>query len=195
MDSLIRLGLAAPNELQITTFDLSSRVNGHLQMARQRARAGGAYILALPRNTDEHWTPELLTYWQHMGDRIAEETDAIVAPSNAGNVQVRAVRVRPTVVLSTIAQDVNVVLQRLEQSDAHEQFDLIIATNVLVYYDVFEQSLALANLAKMLRPRGLLLSNNLIRELPTTPMSAVGYTDVGYTDSRDGDKMIWYQRQ
>ena len=103
-------------------------------------------------------------------------------------------RVRPAVVLSTIARDVNVVLQRLEQPDAHEQFDLIIATNVLVYYDVFEQALALANLAKMLRPRGLLLSNNLIRELPTTPMSAVGYTDVGYTDSRDGDKMIWYQR-
>ena len=195
IDSLIRLGFATPNELQITTFDLSSRVNRHLQMARQRARAGGGYILALPRNADEHWNPELLTYWQRMGDRIAEETEAIVAPSNAGNVQVRAVRVRPTVVLSIIAQDVNLVLQRLEQSDPHEQFDLIIATNVLVYYDVFEQSLALANLAKMLRPEGLLLSNNLIRELPTTPMSAVGYTDVGYTDSGDGDRMIWYQRQ
>ena len=35
--------------------------------------------------------------------------------------------------------------------DPRERFDLIIATNVLVYYDVFEQSLALANLATMMR--------------------------------------------
>ena len=60
---------------------------------------------------------------------------------------------------------------------------------------MFEQSLALANLAKMLRPGGVLLSNDLLHELPMTPMNSVGYTDVGYTDSGDGDRIIWYQRQ
>jgi hypothetical protein len=195
IDSLIRLEFAKPNELQIATFDLSSRVNRHLQLARQRARAGGAYTLTLPRNLDEHWQPDLLAYWRRMGDRIGGETHALAAPSNAGTVQVRAVRVRPAAVMSITAEDVDIVLQRLEQPDPRELFDLIIATNVLVYYDVFEQALAVANLAKMLRRGGLFLSNDLIFELPTSPMDSVGYTDVGYTDSGDGDRMFWYQRQ
>ena len=89
----------------------------------------------------------------------------------------------------------NVVLQRLEQPEPQKRFDAIIATNVLVYYDVFEQSLALANLAAMLRPGGLLLSNDLLHELPTLPMNAIDHTDVGYTDAGDGDRVIWYQRQ
>jgi predicted TPR repeat methyltransferase len=93
-----------------------------------------------------------------------------------------------------VTDDLNVVLQRLEQPDPRERFDLVIATNVLVYYDVFEQSLALANLAKMLRPGGLLLSNNAVHALPGTPLHAVGDTGVGYTDSRDGDLITWYER-
>jgi hypothetical protein len=105
------------------------------------------------------------------------------------------VRVRPDVVTSIAAQDLNVVLQRLEQADARDDFDLIIATNVLVYYDVFEQSLAVANLAKMLRRGGLLLSNNFIYELGATPMTFVGELQVGYTDSGDGDRIMWYERQ
>jgi hypothetical protein len=195
IDSLIRLGLAVPDDLQITTFDLSSRVNHHLQAAQQRARAGDGYVLSLPRNMTERWNEPLVDYWQRMGDRIGSPTQAVVPPLNAGDVRIRAVRVRPDVVTSIAAQDLNVVLQRLEQADARDDFDLIIATNVLVYYDVFEQSLAVANLAKMLRRGGLLLSNNFIYELGATPMTFVGELQVGYTDSGDGDRIMWYERQ
>jgi hypothetical protein len=195
IDSLIRLGLAAPDDLRITTFDLSSRVNHHLEVAHQRARAGGGYVLSLPRNMNERWDGPLADYWQRMGDRIGEPTQAVVPPPNAEDVRIRAVRVRPDVVMSITAQDLNVVLQRLEQANARETFDLIIATNVLVYYDVFEQSLAVANLATMLRRGGLLLSNNFIYELPASPMTLAGEIQVGYTDSGDGDRIMWYERK
>jgi hypothetical protein len=195
IDSLIRLGLAAPNDLRVTTFDLSSRVNHHLQVAQQRARAGGGYVLSLPRNMNERWNEPLVEYWQRIGDRIGGTTGAVVAPLNAGDVRIRTVHVRPDVVMSITAQDLNVVLQRLEQADAREHFDLIIATNVLVYYDVFEQSLAVANLATMLRRGGLLLSNNFIHELPATSMTLAGDIEVGYTDSGDGDRIMWYERK
>ena len=52
----------------------------------------------------------------------------------------RAVRVRPAVVTSIVPRDVNIVLER-----DNDRFDLIVATNVLVYYDAFDQALALAN--------------------------------------------------
>lgn len=194
-DSLLRLELATSNALQITTFDLSPRVNRHLEMARRRAGAGGEYILTLPRNQDERWTPELVAYWQRLGDQIGKETPARSAPSTAGNVHIRTIRVRPSITMSIISEDMNVVLQRLEQPDPQKRFDAIIATNVLVYYDVFEQSLALANLAAMLRPGGLLLSNDLLHELPALPMNAIDFTNVGYTDAGDGDRIIWYRRQ
>ena len=75
-----------------------------------------------------------------------------------------------------------------------ERFDLIVATNILVYYDVVEQSLALANVARMLRPGGLLLSNTLLTELPRLPMALVAHTDVVYTETAIGDRVMCYER-
>ena len=195
IDSLIRLGLAKPNDLRMTTFDLSPRVNQHLEAARERARAGRAYVLQLPR--DAEWTPELMTYWKRFGDRIGQDVEPVAAPAGVGSIQVRAVRVRPEVVMSTSPQDLNIVLQRLEPLAADERFDLIVATNILLYYDVFEQWLALANVAKMLRSGGFFLSNNPVFELSITPIRGVGWTDVVYyTDrQRPGDRLLWYQRQ
>jgi len=88
------------------------------------------------------------------------------------------------------------VLERLAPLPDDERFDLIVATNILVYYSLFEQSLALANIAAMLRPGGFLLSNNVLVELPTTPLHAIGDSKVIYSDRPDdSDDIIWYRRQ
>ena len=71
----------------------------------------------------------------------------------------------------------------------------MVATNVLVYYDTFEQCPALANVERMLRPGGLLLSNNALLELPLSKMRSVGYKTVVYSDRPDdGDHIMWYRR-
>ena len=119
---------------------------------------------------------------------------AIAPPPAAGNVQVRAVRIRPAVVMSVFPQDLNVVLQRLEPLGS-ERFDLIIATNILVYYDLFEQSMALVNLATMLRRGGLFLANDPLLDLPATPLTPLGYTEVVYTDGLSRSRLKWYQRE
>jgi len=41
---------------------------------------------------------------------------------------------------------------------------------LIAYYDTFEQSLALVNIAAMLRPGGYLLTNSLLLELPASKM-------------------------
>ena len=197
-DTLIRLRLAKVNELRLTTFDLSPRINQHLDAARRRADAGQGYPLALPRNMDLPWTQDLIAFWERFGAQIGTHGDGVAVPRNAGNVHVRTLRVRPSVVQSIDPIDLNIVLQRLELAPS-ERFDLIVATDVLVYYDVFEQSLALANLATMLRPGGLLLSNNQVFELPGIPMVAVGATNVAHTRAPAGgelrDRVVWYRRQ
>jgi SAM-dependent methyltransferase len=192
IDSLLRLGLARPADLRVTTLDLSARINDHLRNARARAAQAMSYIVQLPR--DSQWKPELADYWSKFGDRIGESAAPVAVPSALGDIKVRAVKIRPAVVSLVSPEDLNVVLQRLDLPP-DERFDLIIATNILVYYDMFEQSLALANIEKMLRPGGFLLSNNALLELPGSNMHSVDYETVVYSDrENDGDHIVWYQR-
>lgn len=75
----------------------------------------------------------------------------------------------------------------------------MIATNILLDYDVFEQSLAAANIARMLRPGGFLLTNNRIFESPSMPLAGAGYTDVVYlalpAAGDAGDRLIWFRKE
>ena len=76
---------------------------------------------------------------------------------------------------------------------ADDRFDVIVATNVLVYYSVFEQALAMSNIASMLRPGGVFLTNNAV--FPTPPMKpSAAYLKVGHT-ARRYDELFWYQRE
>ena len=86
--------------------------------------------------------------------------------------------------------DVNIVLERL--TDA--RFDLIIATNILVYYDAFEQSLALANVAAMLRPGGFFLTNYAVSPLPPMEPKASAVLPVFWDAAKNGDTLFWYRR-
>lgn len=194
MDSLLRLGLARVNELHVTTFDLSNRVNEHLRRATANARHGVAYTVQLPRDAQGGWLQDAVDYWTRFGDRIGAPAPAVHAPAGLDNLKIRAVRIRPGIVSLIRSEDANIVLQRPELAP-EEHFDLFIATNILVYYDVFEQSLALANVERMLRPGGLLLSNNALLELPGSRMHSVGYETVVYSNKPgDGDHIVWYQR-
>lgn len=191
IDALRRLGLAAP-DLRVTAFDLSARVNEHLSTARARAARGDAYVVTLPMEADSEWTAELVAYWKTFGVAIGEEAAAAAPPDAAGHVSARAVRIAPAAVTAVSPIDLDVVLQRLPLPE-DEQFDLVIATNVLVYYGVFEQALAAANIASMLRPGGIFLTNTAV--LPTPPLEpSAQYLKVPYTP-REYDELFWYRRE
>jgi hypothetical protein len=192
IDTLRRTGLAV-EDLSVATFDVNPRVNAHLQRAVAGAGAGERYRVTLPLDGNERWSPGLLTFWSELGRRIGEETPPPAPPAAAGSVRVRSVLVSPAVVRSIAPHELNVVYERLEPQTPAQGFDLIVATNLLVYYDVFEQALALANVAAMLRPGGVFLTNNAA--FPTPPLEATaGYQAVTYSD-RQYDEFFWYRRQ
>lgn len=194
IDTLLRLGLAKATDLRLTTFDLSPRINDHLTRSLQRAKLGQGYVVQLPRDEKALWKAETIAYWNRFGNQIGVPVAPVAVPQGAADLKVRAVRIRPAIVSLITPQDLNVVLQHLNRP-ASEGFDLIIATNILVYYDVFEQSLALANIERMLRPGGILLSNNALLELPNAKIHSVNYNTVVYSDKpNDGDHIVWYQR-
>jgi hypothetical protein len=194
IDSLVRLGLARIPELQVTTFDLSPRVNEHLRRATASAKRGVWYTVQLPRESSAPWKPDAIEYWARFGDRIGAPAVAIPPPAGVPDLITRAIKIRPAVVSLITPLDTNIVLQR-PNPVPQPGFDLLIATNILVYYDVFEQSLAMANVERMLRPGGFLLSNNAVLELPASNVHSIGYETVVYSDrDGDGDHIVWYQR-
>lgn len=194
IDSLMRLGLAS-KDMKITTLDISDRVNNHLEHARQRANMGESYRIELVRDPAAGWHKEVVAFWQNFGSNIGMPVRPTPLPAEFKKLDSRAVSVRSEFVKRITAVDLNAVYQHLELDD-DEKFDLVIATNILVYYDVFEQQLALDNLEHMLRPGGFLLTNNAMLELPNARFKGIDYSSVPYSDKRaDGDQIFWYQLQ
>ncbi len=195
MDSLLRLGLAKPGELEVDSLDLSSRVLEHIEHARRAALQRRSYTIQLPRDPARGWRPELVAYWKRFGDQIGSPVPPVAVPPSLQGTVSRAISVRPGFIKRMRALDVNIVRQREDAPD-DSKFDLLVATNIFVYYDTFEQSLALVNVQSMLRPGGFLLTNNLLLELPSSKMRSADYVSVEYSSRpADGDRILWYRCQ
>jgi hypothetical protein len=190
IDSLVRLGLAAPPaEIELTTFDISRRVNDHILALQNRAKTGAPYILQLPIDLGAQWTPGLVSYWKSIGDRIGAETPALRSPDMGKQFGLRRIEVRPQVAARVTAVDFNVVTEKW----TGPPFDLVIATNVLVYYDTLDQSLAFAGIEGMLKAGGFFLTNNAVVELPVSHLRSVGVVTVGHSAEKT-DHVFWYRR-
>jgi hypothetical protein len=195
-DSLIRLGLAKANGLTLSIFDISPRVIEHLQRAREGASKKAGYVVQLPRDVARPWPAELIAYWRALGDQIGAAVAPIRPPGLLPGLETRAVRIRPEVVRACEPMDLNIVLERLSLA-AGEVFDLMVATNIFVYYDAFEQTLALENAGAMLKPGGLLLTNDRLPEVPGGSMRLAGITVVPF-DSPGisvSQAVGWYRKQ
>ena len=74
-----------------------------------------------------------------------------------------------------------------------KKFDLIIGTNIFVYYGSLEQSLARANLATMLKPGGFLLTNEALPGNAPTGLTDALKTSIPITDKAT-DYMFTYAK-
>ncbi len=92
------------------------------------------------------------------------------------------------------AEELNIVTQTREAS-AGQGFDLVVATNVLGYYNPLEQAMAMTNIAQMLASGGIVVANN---PLPTDKVQALEYLGtrrVSFTDNGAGDDVLMFRRR
>ena len=195
LDSLKRLGLApSPGDPEIVLLDISPRIIDHVTRARARAARNIGYSLnlLLPRSTP--WLSEVRSYWQAFGDRIGAPAQAPASKAIADVAQLRAVRARPSAVQRMSVLNVNIVTERLDG----EAFDLVIATNVFIYYDVFEQALAMSNVEAMLKPGAFLLANFSAPDLRSVTIRPMETTTTLYArgltvNENILDFIVWYK--
>ena len=183
IDSLARLGLADPASLELYTFDVSARVNTHIERARKSAASGKPYTIQLLCTESQQFVTGFEDFWLALGDHIGKQTAPIMVPEPVRTmISNRAVSVRPSVVARLTPVDMNVVFQTMPLPP-EQRFDLVIGTNIFLYYGALDQSLARANLATMIKPGGFLISNtalpgaapskladSLQTEVPITPV-------------------------
>ena len=195
LDSLKRLGLApSPGDPEIVLLDISPRIVDHVTQARTRAARNVGYTLNLPLRKSTPWVPEVRTYWQTFGDQIGSPAQAPASKTIADVADVRAIRARPSAVQRLSVSNVNIVTQRLDG----EAFDLVIATNVFIYYDVLEQALGMSNVEAMLKPGAYLLANFSAPTLKSVTIRPVETTTTHYARARGAnesilDFIVWYR--
>jgi hypothetical protein len=190
IDALLRLGLSSPKDLKVFTFDISQRVNNHLKAIVEQAKRNRTYELWLPLDTQVPWQQDLVEYWERVGQSISRSSAIERVPEL--KLRLRTLRVAPQFIRMIEPVELNIVTERLALPD-DEKFDLVIATNVFVYYDIFDQSLAALNIGRMMKRGGFLLSNNALLELPTLHLRSLGYSTTVYSERpSDGDHIVWY---
>jgi hypothetical protein len=192
VDSLLRLGLAKPQDLRVTLFEISVPALDHISKAVARARAGQPYTLQLVLDRTRQWNRSALDYWQRFGLAIGSAVAPLPLPAQVTNADRRALRIRPEIVALMEPQPINAVLQRMVLRP-DEQYDLVIGTNVLIYYNAFEQALALSSIDSMTAPSGLFLTNDLSREYPGTRLLPSGIVRVDYSP-KQADQVQIYSR-
>jgi SAM-dependent methyltransferase len=195
LEAVARLDLGKAEDVQVVSLDLNSAVIAHVEKLAERGRAGQTYNLQLPRDPKAEWSPEAVSYWKHFGEILGSPLKALPVPGTLSGVVARAVAIRPQFAARMKAYDANIVAQTLD-FPAGQGFDLMIATNVLVYYDRFQQALAMANIARMLNRGGIFLANNVLPSPHTSDLEYLGRRTMTFTpDGAYGDDVVVYRRR
>jgi hypothetical protein len=195
LEAVGRLGLGKAEEVQVVCLDLNSAVIAHVQKLAERGRAGQAYTVQLPRDPQADWSPDAISYWKNFGEILGSPLKPLPIPATLGGVVARAVAIRPQYIAHVQVYDANIVAQTLD-FPSRQGFDLIVATNVLVYYDRFQQALAMANIARMLNRGGIFLANNVLPAQHTSDLEYLGRRTTAFTpNGAYGDDVVVYRRR
>lgn len=192
LDGLVGLDLSRPDNLRLATLDINPQINAHIAGLAARAAAGRPYVLQLPLRADAPWTPAALAFWRGAGLHIGRAVPPLPTPPEIKNLKMRAVRFGPQWEKRIRPVDLDVVAQTVPAGG----FDLIVATNILVYYDPFEQALALANISAMLAPGGVFMANDVLPAVRPAGLKFLGRRSLAYrTDHLAGDDIVVYRKR
>jgi hypothetical protein len=195
METVLRLGLAKPDELRVVAFDLNPAVLAHVKRLSERAKTGQPYTLQLPRDPAAGWNEAVTNYWRRFGEFIGAPANPLPTPAGLRGLELRAVAVKPQFAARLSAADLNIVAQTIDPPP-EQGFDLVVATNILVYYSRFEQALAMTSVVKMMNSGGIFLSNTVLPAQRPDGLGFLGRRTVAYSAAGAyGDDVVVYRRQ
>jgi hypothetical protein len=149
IDALLTLGLSRADDLDVVAADINPRVVEHLR--RSHTEPPTLSLVSEIRESESvRLSEEFRDYFARLGSGIG----AVGAVPMNGHLR-KTVRVRPGAARALRAETLDVVTERLDEAP----FDLVIATNILPYFNDAELMLAMSNVAAMLARGGVFLHN------------------------------------
>jgi SAM-dependent methyltransferase len=152
IDALVALGLANADDLVVVGADINPRVVDHLR-ASAAAPPRLHLVSGIGASGAVTFAAGYREYFESLGRAVGTVHGDGGAP--AGHLS-KTVAVSARAARTLRAERLNIVTERL----TGEPFDLIVATNILPYFDHVERLLALSNIAGMLAPGGVFLHND-----------------------------------
>jgi len=154
MDALVSHGLARFEDLEVVAADINPRVVSHLRRAHDAPPT--LNLVSEIRDSDTvTLSAEYRDYFAGLGRAIADASAPPVSGRPIEGHLRRTVRVGPAAARALAADSLDIVTERLDG----RPFDLVVATNILPYFDDGELMLAMTNVAAMLAPGGVFLHN------------------------------------
>jgi hypothetical protein len=152
IDALLALGLSRLGDLAVVGADINPRVVDHIVQVRA-APPMLTLVSGIGESSTVRVTQDYHDYFAQLGRAIGDGS-APPTPKTPAHLA-KVIRVRPDIAQSLSAEELDVVTARLSAAP----FDLIIATNILPYFDDTQLMLATSNIAAMLVPDGIFLHN------------------------------------
>jgi hypothetical protein len=168
MDALLSLELSRADDLEVVAADINPRVVEHLRRSRVEPP-----VLTLVSEIRESETvtlaDEYRTYFTQLGRSIGDVSEGAPSVGGATGHLSKTVRIAPAAARVLGAETLDIVTERLDGT----VFDLVIATNILPYFDDVELMMAMSNVAAMLARGGIFLHNEP-RQVMGNVTAAVG---------------------
>jgi hypothetical protein len=154
IDALLSTGFAVLDDLDVTAADINPRVVAHL---RRSTTSPPTLSLTSEIAAKEgiSFSRDYREYFAGLGARLSTPAAAPGVAETADGHLRKFVRVSPAAAKVLRAEPLDIVTERLTGAP----FDLVIATNILPYFDDQQLALAASNIAAMLAPGGVFLHN------------------------------------
>lgn len=166
IDALVGLGLSRAGDLEVVGADINPRVVEHLRRARA-APPTLALVSGIRESPTLSFAAEYRDYFTQLGRAIGAAAEG-AGREMQGHLR-KTVLVTPAAARALTAETLDVVTERLDGPP----FDLVVATNILPYFDDVGLMLAMTNVAAMLGPDGVFLHNE-VRPLMQEVTTALG---------------------
>jgi hypothetical protein len=168
IDALLALRLSRAADLEVVAADINPRVVEHLRALRDRPPRLDL-VSEIRQSETVTLAAEYRDYFARLGRSIGELEAGDGAPESVNGHLRKTVLVGPAAARTLRAETLDIVTERLEGAP----FDLVIATNILPYFDDRELLLALTNVASMIQDGGVFLHNEA-RPLMLDATAALG---------------------
>jgi hypothetical protein len=155
IDALLSLGLSRVDDLQIVAADINPRVVEHIQQSHIRPPVL-TLVSGIGEGNGVSLSSDYREYFALLGNAIGTvATSDAQSPARSAGHLFKTVHVGDKAARALSAVLLDIVTERLDAPG----FDLIVATNILPYFDDVELTLAMSNVTSMLAPGGVFLHN------------------------------------